>query len=234
MREPRGRALTALATSPKSGLTRAEAYGWVVRLKREGMTAREIARELCVTRYYVRDLINDPSGEKARERKRRALMQDCEKCGARAWSRLCQPCAHAQAHDERQWNPEAIIEAFVSFHAATGRAPSTTDYMARTNPSIRVKCSPERLAQVDAERALPLPPPQIVKREFGSWPDAVAKAGFTPNPHGPRRVGRVAVRPAAEGDLLCSDCGRFVRSLIERTGFCSRCTTEHDQRQAAA
>lgn len=170
------------STSPRSGLTRAEAVEWCVALRAGGMTTREIAAELCISRTYVRDLFWDPTGEKARARKRRCLMRPCERCDAPTWGRLCTSCERARQDEERVWTREAIVEAFQRFAAVAGRAAGVTDVPSHgLSPSMSAKLSPQRLDEVERFAELvTLPVPNTVRRVFGSWAAACEAAGLKP------------------------------------------------------
>lgn len=69
------------------------------RLRKKGMTQKEIAAELNCARSYVAELLSDPAGEKARARKD-SYRGICENCGASTnscngpgkASKLCASC----------------------------------------------------------------------------------------------------------------------------------------------
>lgn len=174
----------------------------------EHLTWREIAERLGISRSYAETLRSDPDGAKARARKDR-YRGTCVDCGGPTTGSegpsktpdRCHSCAALMSHAERYWTADRILNSFRRFANVNGRAPTATDRMI-TNPSIRAKVSPERLA--DAERAMAncpdLPHPYSVQREFGTWATAVKAAGLTPGPSG--GAGHRAPRRRSKGDTL--------------------------------
>lgn len=154
-------------------------------LRDAGLTHRQIAQRLGISRSYANELLLDPDGSKARARKD-GYRQPCPECGRpmgggdgpAGTPERCESCARQKLSDERFWTPDRIVEHFRRFHELAGRPPSTTDAMIRL-PSIRAKCSTERIAE--GERMLnqaPLPQPGLVSDLFGSWGKALAAAGL--------------------------------------------------------
>jgi hypothetical protein len=169
---------------------RAERAEQAAALRRRGLTQDAIAQELGISRSYVAALLDDPLGEKDRQRKTR-YSGTCESCGnpttgcnghANAPTR-CAACTCAMQHAARYWTRETIVTRFKEFHAATGRAPTSVDAMCKIGaPSIAAQLSTARLREIEAiPDTVALPPPSIVCREFDSWHAALRAAGFTPN-----------------------------------------------------
>jgi hypothetical protein len=115
--------------SPKTGMTRAETFAWVKALRADGWTNRQIARELECGQGYVRDLLTDPTGEKARERKRRTLMRPCADCSTPAWGERCEACAIAKSEAEAYWTLERLLDAARVWRERYGDWPRFSDWL---------------------------------------------------------------------------------------------------------
>lgn len=156
-------------------------------LRESGLTHRQIAERLGLSRSYTAALDNDPEGTKARARKD-SYGAPCPRCGkqmsgSNGLSRapmLCKDCTPAAA---KTWTRERIIESFQEFYRSFGRAPTSTDVIGRA-ASQRSRFSDSRIHEIDEQRGFHLPVPWAVAREFGSWPSAVRAAGFTPSSTG--------------------------------------------------
>lgn len=232
-----------------AGLSRLELAAMAKWLRdEEGMTQAEIADELLVSRTYASSLLTDPDGSKDRERKakynRRCPGYDGD-CGkpmygvGRQASMLCIDCATAKAKAERLWTRESIVAAFRLFYETIGRPPTVVDV--HRAPSIVRRLSGRRLAELDEVEAagLHLPHPYCVSREFGSWTDGLAAAGFPPNPlgrAGDRRwyepTSGTYTPPPTSPDRnvpagwigFCPSCGASGVRLDPRSGWCALCT----------
>lgn len=237
---------------------RAAAHRVAVGLRASGFSIRQIAEATGWSRTYVRDLFYDPTGAKARARKD-SYRGRCEECGGptdgsegRAKApKICARCIAIRQHEERQWTRETIAEALRVAARVLGRTPVSQDTIRA--PSLRVKLSPERVAEcerVDQLRdrgLLILPPYNTVRREFGSWAAACDAAGLPQPPtggaaHRGRRL-RLVVdneppatpEPRASAEYqphryrdgtVCPRCGDFCYSLDETTGFCRACVRD--------
>lgn len=62
-------------------MRRAKRYEQASALREAGLLLREIAAEMDISVSYVSDLLVDPAGGKARQRKRR-YARPCRRCGA--------------------------------------------------------------------------------------------------------------------------------------------------------
>jgi hypothetical protein len=87
-----------------------------------------------------------------------------------------------QRHEDRYWTQETVVAALRAAAEILGRPPAVVDVV--RSPSIRAKMTAARLAEAavldDAIEAgeIRVPPIVIVKRECGSWSNALALAGF--------------------------------------------------------
>lgn len=168
-------------------VTRAERLEEIRRLLREGWSQRQVARSLGLSYSTVREYLSDPDGSKQRQRRER-YGAPCQRCGARTngsngyakQATHCLPCQNELLHERRYWTRERIVAGLRKFAADHGRQPSATDLNA---------------AGV-AEHGYP--PVTIVQREFGSWSNGIAAAGFEALSRG-RRTGSYAI---ATDDLI--------------------------------
>jgi hypothetical protein len=179
----------------------------VADLREQGLKFREIAERLGISRSYASLLSCDPDGSRERDRKA-GYGGQCKDCGAPtdgsngrdlAPSR-CAACSIAHQHDERYWTRDRIVEAFKAAGELLGRAPAVVDWQARM-PSVRQKVSARRLEEAEPLQAamddgFKFPPPQIVRREFGSWSAARVAAGFDPSPNGGRCSREILTTPS--------------------------------------
>jgi hypothetical protein len=161
----------------------------VAQLLEDGLTQREIAEALSLSRSYVYALITDPDGTLERKRRERYRVP-CRLCGTplhgsdgykgqTGRTGLCRTCL---GKVRTRWTPETILQAFRNFHTTFGRTPTTTDIIG-TFPSIARHLTPARVEEARAAHGL-LPHPATVTNHFGSWPNAVKQAGLPPAPQG--------------------------------------------------
>jgi predicted transcriptional regulator len=94
-------------SAPLYSVTRAERAAEAVRLRAEGLSARQIAEALGVSRSYASLLYTDPDG--TREAKRRERYgRECEDCGTRTFGgngaakapKLCVACTNKRREPE--------------------------------------------------------------------------------------------------------------------------------------
>jgi transcriptional regulator with XRE-family HTH domain len=154
-------------------VNRAERYAQCKALRDQGLLLRQIAERTGLAISTVSDVLQDPSGETARERKRR-FERPCVDCGAtvnpnglRDRDVRCLPCEHAfrrtlehrEASSARRAGPwrytDEEILAAVRAAAVDGRVTVTLYNAHGEGPSV----------------------PAIIRR-FGKWNTAVAKAGL--------------------------------------------------------
>lgn len=165
-------------------MTRAERYEQLKALRDKGMLLREIAAETGVAISTVHDVLSDPTGDAARERKRRAYSFRCEGCGVEckpngrkeleARSGLCATCFGAQTRRRsRQW----IIDSMHEWAHMFGAPPSAIDWnppFARSHKYCQWK------AERHASTGRPWPSVALVQSHYGSWNDGLRAAGFEP------------------------------------------------------
>lgn len=159
-------------------------------LRSRGLLQREIATEMGLNRKTVCDLLSDPENAKKCAR-RLTYGGRCRRCGAltdgsqgtRPAPEICKECAAVEQHENRYWTRDRIVAAFMTFKERTGRQPTTADTMVMSGaPSIERTLSDTRLAEIKAIPAdIRLPHYDLVRRELGSWPNALAAAGMSPN-----------------------------------------------------
>lgn len=137
------------------------------------------------SRSYAYQILTDPHGVKARQRKGTYI---CERCrrekqhdGTRQRPTHCITCAGAIAGERAR---ERVLTALREWAELYGRPPSATDW----NPSAWGHYSPERRALMeDRHSARKWPHLSGVQTLFGSWNEAIEAAGFDPVKPGERR-----------------------------------------------
>jgi hypothetical protein len=136
----------------------------------EGMSLAAIAREMGISVSYASSLINDPTGEFDRQRKRKYLNR-CKVCGELCWGTHCVKHAAKEAGKKRRkWTEAMIIEAIQEWENSSGNIPTGRDWAKRDG--------------------LPdwVPLTKMVYNVFGKngWNKAIEAAGFKPRPaHAP-------------------------------------------------
>lgn len=165
-----------LATSYRTGLTRAEAYARVVALRRDGRTHAEIAAMIGCSRSYVHCLICDPDGSKTRTRKQNALKVTCEACGASCWGRVCADCQNRAQHDASFWTRERLLAAAREWRLRFGDWPVVREWrrVQRIDgyvfPTFSTCYEPIGTARKSCRAAA----------EFHSWSEFLVAAGADP------------------------------------------------------
>jgi hypothetical protein len=141
----------------------------IVALRRNGVSSREIAERYGMKTTYVRTILSDPDGSKARARKER-YRGTCRRCGgpttggdgrAKAPT-TCASCFTSGQHERRYWTSERVIAAIKRFAVEHGRPPVATEW----------------LYGIHGRNGDGYPHAVIVIREFGSWANGVEAAGF--------------------------------------------------------
>lgn len=153
----------------------------VAELRARGLTYREVAAELGISRSYASELAADPDGLRAAARKD-SYAGVCEECGARTDGSmgpgkapsLCDVCSHQRQHDERKWTRKAVIDAIRRFVEANGRPPVSSEWIVTDFENGY----PTRSAVYGPELHHP----------FRQWGDAIVAAGF-PRPRTGARPG---------------------------------------------
>lgn len=147
-------------------MTRREKAAKAAELRASGMLHREIAAVFGVSISYACELLNDPTGSRAKARKDR-YRGTCKTCGesttgcngADSAPDICSDCMAQRLHDERHWTPGRIIEAIQTWHRERGQPPLSTDWQ-------------------KANRGRRFPSVGKVRHEFGSWRAGIEAAGF--------------------------------------------------------
>lgn len=136
-----------------------------------GLSQREVAAELGVSRSTVKNILYDPEGTKQRAR-RRSYGGFCLDCGAATMSDgtsnpspRCGPCAGAAFHP-KVWTREAVIDAIQRSAAANGRPPTASEWIA----SDPINGYPPRSSVYRSKTKSSAP--------FAKWSEALAAAGF--------------------------------------------------------
>lgn len=151
------------------------------------MTQDVIAEIIGVGRSYVSELINDPTGERARDRKSRAG-GTCIDCGAPTSyatggpSRRCRRCRKLIEQSEpyrlsrQHFTHDLIIERIREWAERYGEPPGEADW----NPlQARANNDEERAKRFEDANGY-WPWMTVVYRRFPSWNAAIEAAGFTP------------------------------------------------------
>lgn len=149
--------------------TLAELQDRARRMREGGATIALIAERLGRSRTTVSSWL-DPDHKAKQDRRRASYAGTCVECGAKTTGcngaskapKICAACASRLTHEQRHWTPERIIEQIGRFANEHGRVPVATDWMGRGMGSA----------------GNGYPPVNVVQREFGSWADAVAAAGY--------------------------------------------------------
>jgi hypothetical protein len=147
--------------------------GRVAELRAHGLTHREVAGELGISRSYASELAVDPDGSDGRARKD-GYGGRCVDCGARTSGadgrdsapQRCNRCALANQSAEQHWTREAVLDAIRRFAAAHGRPPGAQEWVA----SDPVNGYPPRTAVYRAGKKS--------AAHFDKWADAIEAAGF--------------------------------------------------------
>jgi hypothetical protein len=188
-----------LVVPEASEMTAREEKAATVRaLREEGHTNRRIGEMLGISVSYVDDLYHDPSGERARARKRRfeRACVDCGKTinpnGIRPETIRCVPCKRAQIRAEsRRW----IIDSVAEWVGLFGAPPAANDW---SPGDARAKGMEWKVLRTERTgRAWPVPPTVIA--HFGSWNGMLRELGYRPLEPSEHRMGRhgVALRDEA-------------------------------------
>lgn len=169
---------------------RADLAEMAVTLRQRGHTARQIADLLGVSRSYASELYRDPTGEKAKARKR-SYGGTCKDCGARTDGSngranaptQCWVCErrHRQSDAYRvarqKWTRELILDRIREWASLYGEPPAIVDWNPhRARHRRHDDARARRWETVDGH----WPWFSLVFDRFGSWNAAIRAAGFTP------------------------------------------------------
>lgn len=152
----------------------------VQNLHSDGMNGTQIANALGYSRSYIASIINDPTGEKNRERRKR-YQKPCPQCGTLMDGsnglgpdapKLCQRCSTQAAKDNRYWTRERIIESIQRYAALYGQPPrSIPDFL---SPQLHQ----DNQGLFDTPGFSSVYKYRNNNNPFGSWADAIEAAGF--------------------------------------------------------
>ena len=152
----------------RSTVPRTERYRQVKALLDEGLTRADVARRLGVSGSYVSDLLRDPDGSKAKERKRRngGICLECggPTSGGDGPAERCQACRAIYQNSLKVWTREAVIVAIQRWAAEHGGPPGAMDWR---HADRGYPC----FASVYRTVSHPSAP-------FAKWADAIEAAGF--------------------------------------------------------
>ncbi len=143
-------------------------------LKSARLNECQIVERLGVSRSYAYELLNDPDGSRARERKARYAGRcvDCGKPTNNSGSvppERCRQCRVAFVKANKRWTREAIILAIQSWAALYGTPPTANAWL------MSVKCSSRNRERFHAGS---YPHTTEVGRMFGSFSAGLRAAGF--------------------------------------------------------
>lgn len=164
--------------------SRQERHDQITRLRAQGLTHKQVAAEIGMTRGGVRNVLNDPDGSKQQARRAR-YQGTCEVCGqltdgssgrANAPKRCAAHIdydAIVAARGQKRWSRERIIEAAQEFDRRYGRPPASGDWepaMARSRRRL------DRVAAFYADGCWPHV--HTVTLYFGGWNRMLEEAGL--------------------------------------------------------
>lgn len=137
------------------------------RLRNQGLTHKQIATQLGLSKNYVAAILRDPTGIQDKQRKQ-SYGGTCEHCGARTTGsngprkapRICATCKATQTHEQRYWTKQRVLDAIHRYTKTNGRPPVASDWL--TN---------------NGQHQDGYPYVSTVTREFGSWANAIEAAG---------------------------------------------------------
>lgn len=158
-----------------------------VELLLEDKVIREIAAEMEISISRARELLSDPTGEKAAERKSR-VYGFCVDCGTKIFNAgspdLPERCGSCAPKHRRKESQRQIVEAIRDWRRRFGRNPSAMDW--NINMAL-ASAHPARLARIEqAHRDRQWPGCSSVQAAFGSWNAAIEASGFQPMRPGQR------------------------------------------------
>jgi transposase len=202
-------------------MTRAERYAQVKALRDEGLLLREISERVGLAKQTVHDLLSDPTGEKARERKAR-YRKPCVDCGTMTnpngkapGGGRCISCNAARSREmSRKWVLDSINE-WADLHG--GVPPTATDW---NRAHAIAQGQKWRVERYQATGRL-WPSVKLAQDNFGSWRAAIEAAGF--ESFAPGYYGR-------DGEGICADrkdeikarygAGESASEIAEDLGVC--------------
>lgn len=163
-----------------------------VQMRSLGMTHKEIGEVLGVARSTIAAELDPDYRAKVRARRRRygGVCVDCGRTtdgSAGRWKapKRCRECREEYQRTVKKWTRPRIIAAIQVFYDLHGRPPRATEF----SPALaRSHTTPERWEEILRLHASgDWPQYTAVRREFGSWNNAIRAAGFKPSPPGRRK-----------------------------------------------
>lgn len=162
--------------------TRAQRVKRARQLKDRGISYRQIARDLGVSKSAAVSYITDPELERARE----LQSNPCPNCGRVRSAEAGALCA--QCRGPYTWTTEKIVAAIQDWVERYGELPRSYEWNAGAVRERTRFGSAEYWAEVDRRRAAGrYPSAQVVVRNLG-WNEAIRVAGFTPRTRGTRKA----------------------------------------------
>ena len=141
-------------------------------LRAHGLKYKEIATRLGLARNTVLTYVCDPDGSKRQAflESQKVLCPVCEKNLMAKESTKCRSCSlESQRSKPRKFTAEDVLEAIKRYNREFGRPPQSRD-------------------MIDVSgRGIGYPHPQHMVDHFGSWANAIEKAGFPRPRHGGSR-----------------------------------------------
>ena len=187
-------------------MTRAERAAEAASLVALGSSSREVSESMGLSYSYVRELLCDPDGAKARARKAsyRGACIDCGgptdgSNGRQGRPERCIECRcewQRTSPEWRIWDRESVIERMQEWSALYGQQPGARDW----NPNMARNQGREDVAtRFDIDGCWPHT--SSVVHVFGTWNAAIEAAGFTPRAPGGRGPGQPLATPLALADV---------------------------------
>lgn len=149
----------------------------VAELYAQGLNGCQIASATGLSRSYTYELLHDPDGTEARERKTR-YSGKCVDCGGPTYGgdgefaapKRCLECSRAHLSATKKWTEQAVIEALQTWARLYGKPPTSTDFNV-AHPQHKGERA-ERWASGD------YPHLSTVTDMFGGWNAALQAVGL--------------------------------------------------------
>lgn len=181
---------------------RALQHAQVKALRDQGLLLREIAEHLGMAISTVHDLLADPTGEIARERKMKRF-GICVGCGCKTYNsgseppERCTTCRHEFERASMDHRRAQIANGSKNRHITDGDIFEAIRSLATDGP-----VTANRYRSLAAERGLPSMP--LIYLRFGTWSAACAGAGVIRPSKGPYR-NRISEATCVAAVRACGD-----------------------------
>lgn len=200
----------------------------VAELYAQGLNGLQIAAELGLSRSYTYELLHDPEGTDAKERKTR-YSGECIDCGGPTYGGngrhapvRCRECSMAHQQATKKWTEQAVLEAIQTWARLYGKPPTGTDF--------NVAHKNHKGERAERWRSGDYPHLSTVMNLFGGWNAALQAAGFeTQEPLGYRGLSDEAKTktlalfeegiPLAEIALRCGVTTNAIVGRLKRLGI---------------